>query len=180
MPVNFFTFVEQSRYSQPGAGSRECAYPRFSSVVILNNSISATMRRTFLAPMLVAGSVLFAGCQSLELSNEEIAWQTLHAIDIAQTVSAAQDPCYVEDAYVTRRLIGSQPSTGEVLLWGAGMAAGHAFVTNMLEQHHAPGWVQKTWSFATITGTGIAIATNHSEGVRVFGGNESVDGCFES
>lgn len=146
----------------------------------MNKSILATLRRTVITPVLLVGSVLSAGCQSFEFSNEEIAWQSLHAIDIAQTLSAAQDPCYVEDAFVTRQLIGSQPSTGEVLLWGAGMAVGHAFVTNLLEQHQAPGWVQKTWSYATITGTGIAIASNHSEGVRVFGDNESVDGCYES
>ena len=67
-----------------------------------------------------------------------------------------------------------------MLLWGAGMAVGHAFVTNLLERQKAPRWVQKTWSYATITSTGIAIASNHSEGVRVFGDNESVEGCYES
>ncbi len=127
---------------------------------------------------LLGGSLLSAGCQSLELSSEEITWQTMHAIDVAQTLSAAQDPCYVEDAYVTRQLIGRQPSTGEVLLWGAGMAVGHAWVTRVLDRHDAPGWVQKAWSYATITGTGIAIANNHAEGVRIFGGNESVEGCY--
>ena len=140
----------------------------------------ATLRRMILAPAIIAGSFLTAGCQSLEFSNEEIAWQTLHAVDVAQTLSAAQDPCYVEDAYITRQLIGSQPSTGEVLLWGAGMAVGHAFVTNVLEERHAQRWVQKAWSYATSTGTGIAIATNHSEGVRIFGDNKSVEGCYES
>ncbi len=146
----------------------------------MSSSNLSTLRRTVLAPVLLLGSVLSAGCQSFQLSNEEIAWQTLHAVDIAQTLSAAQDPCYVEDAYLTKRLIGEQPSTGEVLLWGAGVAVGHAFVTNFLQQRDAPGWVQKTWSYATITTTGIAIASNHSEGVRVFGDNESVDGCYES
>ena len=158
----------------------EWPYARFSSVVILNQSILATLRRSVLTPFLIIGSVLSAGCQSLEFSNEEIAWQTLHAVDIAQTLSAAQDPCYVEDAYLTRQLIGSQPSTGEVLLWGAGVAVGHAFVTNLLEKQNAPRWVQKTWSYATITSTGIAIASNHSEGVRVFGDNKPVEGCYES
>jgi hypothetical protein len=148
--------------------------------VTLNQSIPATLRRTLLAPLILAGGVMSAGCQSLELSREEIAWQSLHAVDVAQTLSAAQDPCYVEDAYITKRLIGEQPSTGEVLLWGAGVAVGHAFVTSLLEKHQAPGWVQKTWSYATITSTGIAIASNHAEGVRVFGDNKPVDGCYES
>ncbi len=130
--------------------------------------------------LLLPATLAFGGCQSLSLSNEEITWQTLHAIDVAQTLSAAQDPCYVEDALITRQLIGSQPSTGEVLLWGAGMAVGHAWISNMLERGEAPVWVQKTWSYATITSTGIAIASNHSEGVRILGDNKPVEGCFET
>ncbi|MGE0621160.1 MAG: hypothetical protein AB7I04_21920 [Pseudomonadales bacterium] len=136
--------------------------------------------RTFTLIVLGVGSLFSAGCQSLELSGEEITWQTLHAIDVAQTLSAADDPCYVEDAVVTRALIGSQPSQGEVLLWGAGMAVGHAWVSSFLQNQDAPMWLRKTWSYATITGTGIAIASNHSEGVRVFGDNKAVEGCYAS
>ena len=146
----------------------------------MTHSLTAVLRRITTVFTLLAGSVLSAGCESVGLSTEEITWQTLHAVDVAQTLSAAEDPCYVEDAYVTRKLIGTQPSTGEVLLWGAGMAVGHAWVSGMLERHHAPGWLRKTWSYATITGTGLAIATNHAEGVRIFGDNEAVDGCYDS
>lgn len=128
--------------------------------------------------MLAFGATFGAGCQSFHLSSEELTWQTLHAVDVAQTLAAASDPCYVEDAYLTRELIGAQPSSGEVLLWGAGMAVGHAWVSSMLESSGAPRWVAKAWDYATITGTGLAIATNHAEGVRVFGDNKSVDGCF--
>ena len=136
------------------------------------------MRHHKLLPALILalGIPLAAGCQSL--SREELAWQALHAVDVAQTVSAANDPCYVEDALITRQLIGANPSTEEVLIWGAGMAVGHAFVTGLLERSDAPGWLRKTWSYATITGTGLAVATNHSEGVRVFGDNRPVEGCF--
>lgn len=143
-------------------------------------SNSTTLSRLLFATALLAGAMFSAGCQSLDLSREEITWQSLHAIDIAQTLSAAQDPCYVEDAYITKRLIGKQPSQGEVLVWGVGMAVGHAWVSNLLEQRNAPGWVQKTWSYATITGTGLAIATNHSEGIRVLGDNKNVEGCYET
>lgn len=147
---------------------------------VLRSSVRACLRRCLGALLLGSGTVLSAGCQSLDLSGEEITWQTLHAIDVAQTLSAADDPCYVEDAVITRSLIGSQPSQGEVLLWGAGMAVGHAWVTGLLEEHGAPVWLRRTWSYATITGTGIAIASNHDEGVRVFGDNKPVDGCYAS
>lgn len=144
----------------------------------MNQSKFACVRRALFAALLLAGSLTSAGCQSL--TSEEITWQSLHAIDVAQTLSAAQDPCYVEDAYLTRKLIGAQPSTAEVLAWGAGMAVGHAWISRVLEQRDAPSWVRKTWSYATITGTGLAVATNHAEGVRAFGSNKPVDGCFST
>jgi hypothetical protein len=146
----------------------------------VTHSRASLARRCLTALLAGSACALAAGCQSLDLSREEITWQTLHAVDVAQTLSAADDPCYVEDAYVTRALIGSQPSEAEVLLWGAGMAVGHAWVTGLLERRNAPAWLRTTWSYATITGTGLAIATNHAEGVRVFGGNKSVDGCYAS
>jgi len=120
------------------------------------------------------------GCQSLDFSAEEIAWQTLHAVDVAQTLSASKDPCYVEDAFITRQIIGEQPSSTEVVLWGAGMAVGHAWVSQLLVNQDAPRWLQKTWSYATITGTGLAITTNRNEGIRLFGDNKQVNGCYAS
>ena len=127
--------------------------------------------------LLLAGSCL-GGCQSLDLSGDELTWQALHAIDVAQTVSAADDPCYEEDAWLTEKLIGDQPSTGKVLLWGVGTSVTHAWISNLLESRDAPLWVQKTWSYATIGSSGFAIVSNHSEGVRIFGDNKSVDGCY--
>jgi len=146
----------------------------------VRRSVRCSVRRCLPPVLLGAASCLSAGCQSFEFSGEELTWQTLHVVDVAQTLSAADDPCYVEDAYLTRQLIGSQPSQGEVLLWGAGMAVGHAWVTGLLEERGAPAWLRKTWSYATITGTGIAIASNHAEGVRVFGDNKPVNGCYAS
>ena len=67
------------------------------------------------------------------MDTEEVAWQTLHAIDVAQTLNAAHDPCYVEAFSVTRALIGEQPSTTEVLVWGASTAALHYFVSKTLK-----------------------------------------------
>ena len=139
--------------------------------------VFAENKKRCLKLLLCLFAVPLAGCQSAGLSNEEIAWQSLHMMDIAQTISAANDPCYVEDAWLTQKLIGSQPNTGEVLLWGVGTAVAHAWISNVLEERGAPVWAQKTWSYATIASTGLAVGNNHSEGVRVFGGNEDVAGC---
>ena len=85
----------------------------FSPVLVrvrcLKKSKPSTPSRVLLVFWIAGSALLSGGCQSLNLSNEEIAWQTLHAVDVAQTLSAAEDPCYVEAAYFTRQLIGEQP-----------------------------------------------------------------------
>lgn len=126
----------------------------------------------------LTGLIVFGGCHSVELSREEISWQTLHAMDIAQTMSAASDPCYEEDAWLTQKLIGRQPSDTEVMAWGVGTAVGHVLVASALDAWNAPEWVQKAWSYGTISYTGFTVANNHNEGVRMFGDNDDVRGCY--
>ncbi len=122
--------------------------------------------------------VLLSGCESLELSREELIWQGVHAMDIAQTLNAADDPCYKESAYITQRLIGEQPSDAEVMAWGIGTAIGHAVITQALERLDAPGWVQTLWAYGTISHTAFAVASNHDEGIRMWGDNQDVRGCY--
>ena len=128
----------------------------------------------------IVGVTFLVGCQSVGniLSDrDELAWQALHVVDVAQTLNAASDPCYVEAFPVTRALIGEQPSQAEVLAWGVGTAALHYWVSTSLKRTEAPGWAQKLWAYTTITFTGYTVATNHGNGVRVSGSNNSVAGC---
>lgn len=129
------------------------------------------------AAVAVAGCVLLlGGCQSMD--REEMTWQMLHAMDVAQTLNAANDPCYKEDAWLTKRLIGEQPSDSEVLAWGVGTAVIHAWVSGSLEDRGAPRWVQKLWELGTLGHTSYAIGSNHEAGVRPFGSNREVGGCY--
>lgn len=116
------------------------------------------------------------GCQSMD--RQELTWQTMHALDFAQTLNAAGDPCYKEDAWLTKRLIGSQPSDAEVVAWGVGTAVFHAWISNALEARGAPVWVQKLWELGTLGHTTYAVGTNHEAGVRPFGSNRAVEGCY--
>lgn len=115
------------------------------------------------------------GCQSMDSS--ELAWQSLHAVDVAQTLNAADDPCYIESYSITQAMIGKQPSDGEVLAWGIGTAVAHWWVSRTLERREAPQWLQKVWSLGTISHTGYTIANNYDNGVRAFGDNRPVLGC---
>jgi hypothetical protein len=116
-----------------------------------------------------------AGCQSMD--REEIAWQALHAVDVAQTMSAARDPCYREAAWLTRSIIGEQPSEAEVLAWGVGTAIIHRWVGQVLERRDAPRWVRVAWDLGTIGYTGHTVVDNHRNGVRIWGDNVEHDGC---
>ena len=116
-----------------------------------------------------------SGCQNM--TPTERTWQTLHAIDVAQTLNATSDGCYREVNSVTRRLIGSQPSEERVLAWGLAMGFLHAGVSRTLEERGAPRWLRMTWDVLTISSTGSAVLSNHREGARPWGSNEPVPGC---
>lgn len=119
--------------------------------------------------MLMAVIVMMSGCSSI--SRQEVAWQTLHAVDVAQTLSIARDPCYRESNALTSQLIGEQPSTGEVVAWGVGSALLHAGVSHLLDKHEAPRWIRIGWDAITIGAVTHTVVNNHQEGVRLFGDN---------
>lgn len=118
------------------------------------------------------------GCQSIEMDRQELAWQSLHAVDVAQTLNAARDPCYQENAWLTKRIIGEQPSDADVLAWGVGTAMFHAWVSDSLESRHAPLWMHMLWDLGTLGHTAYAVGSNHHNGVRPFGDNRDVAGCY--
>jgi hypothetical protein len=127
------------------------------------------------AGLLLFGWPLLAGCQTL--SDREKVWQALHAVDVAQTLSAARDPCYRENAWLTRQLIGRQPSDTAVLAWGVGTAVFHAWLSHEMEARGAPTWVRMAWELGTLGQTAYAIGSNHQNGVRIIADNENVPGC---
>ncbi len=128
-------------------------------------------RWLMLAPMLICTW----GCQSMD--RQELTWQALHAVDVAQTLNAAGDPCYEEQAWLTKRLIGEQPSDPDVIAWGVGTALVHLWIARELERRDAPRWLQATWSIGTIGATGYTIVDNHRNGVRPWGANRDHAGC---
>lgn len=140
---------------------------------VLSRSCPAACRFV-VAPVLLC--LLAGGCQTMD--QDELAWQALHAVDVAQTLNAASDPCYMEKSWLTKRMIGEQPSDAGVILWGIGSALVHKWVADQLEQRDAPRWAQTVWSYGTITHTGYAVMTNHENGVRPWGENENHDGCY--
>lgn len=126
--------------------------------------------------VMVVACALASGCQSVD--RRELAWQTLHAVDVAQTLNAAGDPCYKEVSWMTKRLIGEQPSEAEVMVWGIATAMAHMWISRALEERNAPKWVEVIWDFGTIGHTGYAVVNNHRTGVRPWGENVTHSECI--
>ena len=125
--------------------------------------------------MIFACAIAVSGCQSLD--SAEVTWQSLHMIDFAQTYNAIDDPCYVETNFFTQRLIGEHPTETQVMAWGIGTAVTHWFVAEMLDYYDAPIWLGLAWDLGTIGQTGYTVAQNRDAGVRMWGENETFEGC---
>lgn len=112
-------------------------------------------------------AMLVAGCA--ELPRAELAWQAVHAVDVAQTVQIARAPCYRESDPVTSAAIGEHPSTAGALTWGVGVAALHAGVTLLLERGDAPAWVRAAWQAVTIGNSAYFVKNNAEQGIAPWG-----------
>ena len=85
----------------------------------------------------LSSALLASGCATL--SPGEVAYQSLHAVDVAQTVEIARNPARFQEVDMgTRALIGSHPSVGGVLAWGAANAIGHYAIDDYLYSHNHP------------------------------------------
>jgi len=119
--------------------------------------------------------LLISGCATFrELPPEtramEVTWQSLHAIDAAQTLSIARDPdCYSES--LVDLAIGRHPPPGLVLAWTTGTSVLHFAITDLLSRHASPG-VVRVWQGVTIGSTAYWVSHNFSIGLRVFSHNE--------
>jgi hypothetical protein len=132
---------------------------------------------------LLLGMLLTAGCAawrdfSPETRAEEVTWQSLHAIDTAQTLSIARDPdCYYE--MVSNPAIGRHPTPGPVLAWMTGTSVLHFTITELLTRNTSPGLV-RFWEGLSIGWTGYWVSHNYAIGLRVFSHNEPTVGvCAE-
>lgn len=117
--------------------------------------------------------VFLAGCESM--SGYERAWQSMHLIDVAQTINGpASDSCYHEQDPFTRSLIGEHPHRDEVLAWGIGASVAHYFAGRWLDNSDWPEGVKTVIRSMDLSYKGLTIARNHDIGIRPFGNNS---GC---
>lgn len=118
--------------------------------------------------------ILLSGCASID--RYEMTWQTLHAIDVAQTVDAMNDDgdCYRESGSLTSLMIGTQPSERKIYTWGLASAAMHFGLTWLLNQTDINETVKSGIKIADIGYKASVVEGNHAAGVRLGGANH---GC---
>lgn len=124
-----------------------------------------------LIPALAA--LCLCGCASM--SPYEKAWQTMHLVDVAQTVEgAARDPiCHSESNPITSRLIGEYPHRDEVIAWGVGTSIAHYFAGRWVDNSDWPEAVKTLVRSIDLGYKGLVIGRNYDNGIRVFGDNEA-------
>jgi hypothetical protein len=116
---------------------------------------------------------LATACETLR-QPEEMTWQTMHAVDMVQTIDGMRDSCVTEGHPLTRRLIGKKPRTAEILGYGLGSAYVHLFISDLLrDQGLERAWA--IWQFVSVTDTAIGMSRNHAIGVRI--GKRNKTGC---
>jgi hypothetical protein len=127
------------------------------------------------AAFLILALTVATGCTALQ-RPEELAWQGLHVVDMAQTVDGMRDSCVQESNPLTRAMIGEHPSTGRIVGYGIASSAVHAGVSDLLLTN---GWSKtyKVWQAVSIADTGISIGVTWANGVRLGAPNKT--GCAQ-
>lgn len=127
--------------------------------------------------LLIAVLLSSFGCASFPekpMWQAELGWQVMHGVDVLQTINGpANDPCFIESNGITQSLIGENPSTGEVIAWGAAAGGLHWGVTKLLDHYNAKPWVKVAWQSVTIVTKADTVIGNHNEGIRPWGNNVS-------
>jgi hypothetical protein len=106
-------------------------------------------------------ALVLTGCATVP--REEIVYQTVHAIDTAQTLEIARHPDKFRETNLT---MGEHPTTARVLGWSVTLGAAHYLVSDFLLAHDMPK-TYAAWQFVTIGVTAKDVHDNYRIGLRL-------------
>lgn len=117
------------------------------------------MKRSIIVTVLLSvSSLTSAGVVGQCIDNlpkSEFVWQGLHLVDGIQTYKAAQRPNLYREV---NPLLGSHPSTGEVIAYTAGMSVIHAGLACWIrEKYGEPSSQFFQYTTIAIKGAGVAL-----------------------
>ncbi|MGB8693013.1 MAG: hypothetical protein WCD08_05835 [Steroidobacteraceae bacterium] len=97
------------------------------------------------------------------MPRDELAWQALHVVDVAQTAQISRHPeCYHEVG--SSYLIGQHPDLLQVLAWGVAEGYGHYWISDWLADHKMKR-TRQVWEVITIGYKGYTLRANDLEGI---------------
>lgn len=113
--------------------------------------------------------LLLSGCATTpnqwtrENKALETTYQTLHAIDLMQTLDIKNHPELHESSW----MLGRHPSDASIATWYVSTTYGHALVTSIFESKDLPKWMCRTWQALTIVDVANAVRGNYQLGLKV-------------
>jgi len=118
--------------------------------------------------LLLTSAILLNGCAVLAPPEDwsendtkyEMMWQVLNVIDARQTSRIQHTPGVYEDDWMTRPLIGLQPSTRDAYQIAATYAISHYLITKYM-----PAKLRPYWHAGMITGKYLVIQENKELGL---------------
>src|SRR5882672_8930336 len=126
--------------------------------------------------VIALATIALTGCETLR-QPEEITYQTLHALDWAQTDELVGNPCYREGRQIATTFIGEHPDSHEqVAAWMIVNSLLHLGVSDWLRRHDHPT-LYKVWQSINIADVGYALGEGHAAGIRIGSPNKPVAGC---
>lgn len=94
----------------------------------------------------------------------EILWQAMNVVDYGQTKDIQRHPNVIEVNWLSQAVLGRNPGTSETAQLMVAYALGHYLVSKYLPVDARP-----YWHVIMITGKGVTIRNNHSNGLRIDG-----------
>jgi hypothetical protein len=137
--------------------------------------------------VVLAISILTSGCAAFPTATSsrvaETVWQTLDAIDTAQTAQFVRKPtCYSESDPFARTMYGGpNPSSSRVVAINVLLMPVHSYVSRWFDDHvnrseqdddgNVGAWYtgRIAWHAVSILATGASVANNFSRGATPFG-----------
>lgn len=135
------------------------------------------MKLMVLALVLLVALLLLPSCAVTPSNVAEVTYQSLEAIDYAQTLNVVRRPDCLQESGPAHYLIGHHPDNTKLALYTVGMMGSHFLVTNWLNREidatDAEGWkaVLVVWQLGSIAFESQYVIHNFKLGSEPFGHN---------
>lgn len=106
------------------------------------------------------------------MNTDEKLYMAVHIVDVLQTLNHGKDPCYKENDYITKHLIGEQPSTTQIIGWGIAKGIVNHYGYQLIDNSNLPKWLKRTLKWTNTALHVNVINNNYQIGINLYGDND--------